>query len=205
MEHGAVERYKIAEVGDMLEYMCLQLTRTRGSTLSLSFQANHTGEFATRILSWCSLSLSYTRARYVCLRIKQEKLEQPDFSLVSVSLSQPSSISLQLNFETGGRGIRVEAHLEESAGLQCDAKLQGVEAVALAHLPPSPDVRSLAQRAVPCAGHITQNAVVVHSPVCCNLGCCSGAHQWEALHWHPHAVLRCAVLGTSRTILVEKN
>ena len=53
----------------------------------------------------------------------------------------------------------LQAHLQQGAGTQGDAQLQGVEAIAVADGPLAPDVGRLADGAVAAAGHVAQDAV----------------------------------------------
>lgn len=61
--------------------------------------------------------------------------------------------------ESAGRVHQTSANFQHLAGMQGDAQLQRVEAVAIAGGPAPPDVRSLADGAITTTRYVTQDAV----------------------------------------------
>jgi len=61
--------------------------------------------------------------------------------------------------ESAGRVHQTSANFQHLTGMQGDAQLQGVKAIAIARGPAPPDVRSLANGAITTTWYITQDAV----------------------------------------------
>ena len=61
--------------------------------------------------------------------------------------------------EAAGGVHHAAAHAQQVRGVQRDAQLQRVQPVAVGRRPAPPDVRGLAQRAVPGAGHVAEHPV----------------------------------------------
>ena len=82
--------------------------------------------------------------------------------------------------ESAGRVHQASANLQHLAGMQGDAQLQRMEAIAIAWGPAPPDVRSLANGAITTTWYVTQDAIkqdrLLHqAPV--SVLCCFGNRQ----------------------------